>query len=101
MSQNESGLNCAMVSSSTNRAESSSNLNVEVLLQKVKQSFVRQPHPYQITCWRHVVGGKDLIVIAGTGAGKSAVFQALPLLKDGGIVLIVSPLKALMHNQVH
>ena len=38
----------------------------------------------------------DVIVSAGTGSGKSMVFQCLPFIAAGGIVLVVSPLLSLM-----
>lgn len=43
---------------------------------------------------------RDVIVSAGTGSGKSMVFQCLPYMRKGGIVLVISPLLSLMHDQV-
>ena len=42
----------------------------------------------------------DIVVSAGTGSGKSVVFQCLPFMVDRGIILVVSPLLSLMHDQV-
>ena len=44
--------------------------------------------------------GKDTMVRAGTGAGKSLCYQGLTLLRPGATVLVVSPLIALMEDQV-
>lgn len=49
---------------------------------------------------RTLLASKDTLIILPTGAGKSICFQ-LPALLQTGLTLVVSPLVALMENQVH
>lgn len=56
----------------------------------------RPPQGEIIAC---LLEGKDALVVLPTGGGKSLCFQ-LPALLQKGLTLIVSPLVALMENQV-
>jgi ATP-dependent DNA helicase RecQ len=46
-----------------------------------------------------ILGGRDLLMILPTGGGKSLVYQ-LPTLIKNGISIVISPLIALMQDQV-
>jgi len=48
---------------------------------------------------RSVLAGRSLLVVMPTGSGKSLIYQ-LPALLDNGLTLVVSPLIALMKDQV-
>ncbi len=55
--------------------------------------------PGQAEAIAHVVAGRDSLVVMPTGSGKSLVYQ-LPALMRPGLTLVVSPLVALMKDQV-
>ena len=46
-----------------------------------------------------VLGGEDVLAVMPTGSGKSMCYQ-LPAVVDGGLTVVVSPLIALMRDQV-
>jgi ATP-dependent DNA helicase RecQ len=55
--------------------------------------------PFQEEAIRANLAGRDLLLVLPTGGGKSLCFQA-PALVRGGLTLVVSPLIALMKDQV-
>jgi len=76
-------------------------LPTEGELEKVLRSRFGYPafRGGQATICAHVTAGRDALVVMPTGAGKSMCFQ-LPALARGGTTLVVSPLLALMKDQV-
>lgn len=55
--------------------------------------------PGQEDVVRHTIDGGDALVVMPTGAGKSLCFQ-VPSLARGGTAIVISPLIALMKDQV-
>jgi ATP-dependent DNA helicase RecQ len=53
----------------------------------------------QLEAMRHVLAGRDVLVVLPTGAGKSAIYQTPAVLLDG-VTVVVSPLIALQHDQI-
>ena len=62
-----------------------------------------EPRPGQREAIDGVLGGRDVVVLLPTGAGKSSCYQvpAVALARSGrGTTVVVSPLIALMNDQV-
>jgi superfamily II DNA helicase RecQ len=58
------------------------------------------PDDWQVHLIRRILQGYDSIFCAGTGYGKSLIFEALAVLGgQGKLVIVISPLKALEHDQ--
>src|SRR4029079_16843331 len=55
--------------------------------------------PLQREAMEPVIAGRDSLLVLPTGGGKSLCFQAPALVRDG-LALVVSPLIALMKDQV-
>ena len=55
--------------------------------------------PGQAEVIRRVLAGEDVFAVMPTGSGKSMCYQ-LPALVDGALTVVVSPLIALMRDQV-
>ena len=91
--QKESDSNKKSEAAKKNRGTS----DLDKLLKKVFNfdSF----RPYQRKVCESVVNGKNLLLVMPTGSGKSLCYQ-LPGIVRGGTTLVVSPLIALMEDQV-
>jgi ATP-dependent DNA helicase RecQ len=55
--------------------------------------------PKQVAPLRAVLEGRDVLAVLPTGEGKSLLYQ-VPALVTPGLTLVVTPLVALMHDQV-
>jgi ATP-dependent DNA helicase RecQ len=76
----------------------------EMLLEKARAELSRafgfpSFRPGQEEILRAVLGGEDVLAVMPTGSGKSLCFQLPPLAREG-LTLVVSPLIALMRDQV-
>ena len=82
-------------------------LPADLSLQSIQQRLIASfklpytPDDWQIHLIRRILQGYDSIFCAGTGYGKSLIFEALAVLNGPGkLVLVISPLKALERDQV-
>jgi ATP-dependent DNA helicase RecQ len=55
--------------------------------------------PHQSAVLSHVLAGRDCVAVLPTGSGKTLCY-ALPALVREGLVLVVSPLIALIRDQL-
>jgi RecQ family ATP-dependent DNA helicase len=76
-------------------------LETRVDLQDLLQQVFGFPafRPGQEEVCRAAIAGRDLLLVMPTGAGKSLCYQ-LPGIARGGTALVISPLIALMEDQV-
>ncbi|MCB9211522.1 MAG: RecQ family ATP-dependent DNA helicase [Ignavibacteriales bacterium] len=74
------------------------------ILEKYRNYFsadeIKDLHPYQIDAIKRLLDNNNCLTVVPTGGGKSLVFQLTGLEKKN-TTLIVSPLKALMQEQVN
>lgn len=68
-------------------------------LKTVEKRLGVQLHDYQVQALQSVAAGKNTIVHAPTGSGKSAIFQGSSLLDGEGITVVLYPLRALVQDQ--
>ena len=69
------------------------------LVDTLKLSYT--PDNWQVHVIRCIPQGYDSVLCAGTGCGKSLIFEGLAILEGSGkLVIIISPLKALERDQV-
>ena len=79
---------------------SADKLPADPLRELLRRRFAFQEfRPYQEAPCRAAAAGEDVLLVMPTGAGKSLCYQ-LPGLARNGTTLVVSPLIALMEDQV-
>ena len=72
----------------------------EQLTELLKTTFRHDRfRPHQLEACRAVADGEDVLLVMPTGSGKSLCYQ-LPGVARGGTTLVISPLIALMEDQV-
>src|ERR1700676_4740055 len=79
-------------------------ISVEQLTAATERLFRYTPRQWQVKVALKILEGHDVIVVAGTGAGKSLIFAmvaiAAALASFKGVVVVICPLKALQLDQV-
>ena|SRR5947207_13030321 len=67
---------------------------------ELSKMFKHKPYHWQIRAIQSLFLRHDVLVKAGTGAGKSFIFEVMAKCRSDAIVLVISPLLALMENMV-
>ena len=76
-------------------------INVEIIKETCEEVLqIGELRPFQINSWKKLSEGHDVLVIAGTGTGKTLIFEGLVFANTKATVLVISPLTALMEEQV-
>jgi superfamily II DNA helicase RecQ len=71
------------------------------ILATIRDQFgLAEVHQWQSLALQALLHRKDVLIKAGTGMGKSLIFQAMTLANPKATVLVVCPLVALMDDQV-
>lgn len=70
----------------------------DLVVKKLGLEF--KPDDWQLEAVSKAKQGYDIIICAGTGYGKSLVFEAFVVLLPGKVIIVISPLKALEEEQV-
>src|SRR5579859_3463367 len=72
------------------------------LTSAIEYVFGFTPYPWQRDVFTKVlIGQQDIMVSAGTAQGKSLCYQGMALSHSEATVLVISPIKGLMDDQVH
>lgn len=77
-----------------------STVDTAALSQRCQEQFGVTPRAFQLEAASAVLMGKDCVVNVPTGGGKTLAFYLPLLLKPDSVILVVSPLTALMMDQV-
>lgn len=85
---------------STVRKYKPEDVDLNVLAEKASQIYGKQPFKWQLDTALAILCGEDVIVDVGTGSGKTLCFSLPLLLDEKDINIVVSPLTALMVDQV-
>lgn len=83
---------------SSTRSISTKLVEVESVRRVINTYFNLKARPWQVNAVIDITKRKrDVCAIAGTNAGKSLVYQSIPVI-TGGCVLVISPTIALMED---
>jgi len=75
-------------------------VNLDHIAAKVFLILHKKPFLWQLEIAKAVLCGEDVIIDVGTGSGKTLCFSLPLMLHDTDMILTVSPLTALMIDQV-
>lgn len=71
---------------------------LSTIFESYQQIGISKPHDFQVTAWESIVQGKNTLISAGTGTGKTEA-ALLPALATGKRAILLYPTKALLQDQ--
>lgn len=71
----------------------------QAALNQLDKAGYKSFRPGQLEAVNTILNDRDLVAVMPTGSGKSVCYQ-LPAMREGHLALVVSPLRALMRDQV-
>jgi superfamily II DNA helicase RecQ len=75
--------------------------DITVIKELIQDGFgIAAIKDWQLRSMQQLLDGKDIVVMAGTGSGKSLIFQGIVFARKDGIVLVIAPLTGLIYDQV-
>ena len=75
-------------------------IEINTVRRAINKRFNVKTRPWQVSVVIDITKRKRVVcAIAGTNAGKSLVYQSIPVV-TGGSVLVIPPMIALMEDQV-
>ena len=73
--------------------------SIDTIRPKILKGFkVKELKPWQAHAIDKILNGHDILISAGTGSGKSLVFQSLALAEPNAVALVIAPVNALMET---
>jgi ATP-dependent helicase YprA (DUF1998 family) len=89
-----------MVSTSKVCIFNTGEVNMEILAERALAVLHQRPFPWQLETAEAILRGEDVLIDVGTGSGKTLCFTLPLLTNETDMVIVVSPLTALMVDQV-
>jgi ATP-dependent helicase YprA (DUF1998 family) len=76
-------------------------LDINLISDKAYEKLRKRPFRWQLEAAAAILCGKDVVLDVGTGSGKTLCFSLPLLLNERDVSLTISPLTALMIDQVN
>lgn len=69
------------------------------IINRFREITRHEPYPFQVDAWKRISEGKNVIIAAGTGSGKTEAVL-LPAMEEKNRIILCYPTKALLQDQI-